>query len=81
MTLPRPTYDHCVVALNKTAILMTGGIGQESQAILMDLKAKKWYTMSPMKQPRRQVSKSHVILLNAFALLLEVPGVNVQVLH
>lgn len=55
LTMPSPTFDHCSVALNKTAIMVTGGVGQESQAIILDLKGKKWNAMKPMKQPRRKV--------------------------
>ena len=55
LTLPAPTFDHCTVALNKTALLVTGGFGQESQAVVVDLKSKKWEAMAPMKQPRRKV--------------------------
>lgn len=57
LTLPNPTYDHCSVALNKTAMLVTGGFGQESQNVILDLKGKKWHAQAPMKQPRRKVRK------------------------
>ncbi len=56
LTLPQGTSDHCAVAINRTAMLVTGGFGQESQAIMMDLKAKRWEAMEPMKQPRREVT-------------------------
>ena len=56
LTLPNPTYDHCTVAINKTSILVTGGFGQESQAIVMDLLGKKYQAQQPMTQPRRKVS-------------------------
>ncbi|XP_059085071.1 uncharacterized protein LOC131882056 [Tigriopus californicus] len=56
LTMPSPTFDHCSVALNKTSIMVTGGVGQESQAIILDLKGKKWNAMKPMKQPRRKHS-------------------------
>eukprot|EP00095_Tigriopus_kingsejongensis_P003452 maker-scaffold13_size735724-snap-gene-1.13 protein:Tk03452 transcript:maker-scaffold13_size735724-snap-gene-1.13-mRNA-1 annotation:"kelch-like protein 2" len=56
LTLPNPTFDHCTVAINKTAMLVTGGVGQESQTILLDLKAKKSEALQPMKQPRRKHS-------------------------
>ncbi len=63
LTLPRPTYDHCAVALNKTALMVTGGVGQESQAVIVDLKSKRWESMAPMKQPRRQVRISSIFRL------------------
>ena len=47
--------DHCVVAINKTSIFMTGGFGQESHAMVIDMKDKRHQAMEPMKQPRRQV--------------------------
>ena len=53
--LPQPTFDHCVVALNRTALFVTGGFGAESQAVVLDLKGKKWEAAEPMKQPRRKV--------------------------
>ena len=40
LTLPNPTYDHCTIALNKTSLFITGGFGQESQVMVMDLKNK-----------------------------------------
>ena len=57
LTLPRPTYDNCIVAVNKTAVVMTGGVGQESQVVMLDLKDKRYFSMAPLKQPRRKVSK------------------------
>ena len=56
LTLPNPTYDHCTVAINKTSLLVTGGFGQESQAIVLDLLGKKYEAQQPMTQPRRKVS-------------------------
>ena len=58
LTLPRPTYDNCIVAVNKTAVVMTGGVGQESQVVMLDLKDKRYFSMAPLKQPRRKVSKA-----------------------
>ncbi len=55
LTLPNPTYDHCSVAINKTTIFVTGGFGQESQAIMLDLRDKKSIPEEPMRQPRRKV--------------------------
>ena len=55
-TLPNATHDHCTVSLNKTALFMAGGVNQESQAYIMDLKAKTKEPVQPMKQPRSQVS-------------------------
>ena len=57
--LTRPTYDNCIVAVNKTAVVMTGGVGQESQVVMLDLKDKRYFAMAPLKQPRRKVSKQH----------------------
>lgn len=54
LTLPRPTYDNCIVAVNKTAVVMTGGVGQESQVVMLDLKDKRFFSMAPLKQPRRK---------------------------
>ena len=58
LTLPNPTYDHCSVAINKTSMFVTGGFGQESQAIMMDLLGKKYQAQEPMRQPRRKVKMS-----------------------
>ncbi len=55
LTLPNPTYDHCTVAVNKTTMFVTGGFGQESQAIMMDLLSKNYKAEEPMRQPRRKV--------------------------
>jgi hypothetical protein len=43
------------VAINKTSIFMSGGFGQESHTMLIDMKDKKHVALEPMKQPRRQV--------------------------
>ena len=55
LILPNPTYDHCMVAVNKTAIFVAGGYSQESQAYMLDLLGKKFTSEEPMKQPRRKV--------------------------
>ena len=55
ITLPNPTHDHCTVAINKTALFITGGFGQESQAMILDLKGKQYYLEEPLIHPRRQV--------------------------
>ena len=55
--MPNPTYDHCSVAINKTSMFVTGGFGQESQAIMMDLLGKSYQAEEPMRQPRRKVRK------------------------
>lgn len=60
LTLPNPTYDHCTVALNKTSLFITGGFGQESQVMVMDLKNKIVIPEEAMIHPRRQV---HIIFL------------------
>jgi hypothetical protein len=42
-------------------MLVAGGFGSEAQAIVIDLKSKKWEpTPEPMKQPRREVTKLEV---------------------
>ena len=55
LTLPNPTYDHCTVAINKTSMFVTGGFGQESQAIMLDLLNKDFKAEPSMRQPRRKV--------------------------
>ena len=55
LTLPNPTYDHCSVAINKTSMFVTGGFGQESQAIMLDLLNKNYKAEPSMRQPRRKV--------------------------
>ena len=55
ITLPNPTHDHCTVAINKTALFISGGFGQESQAMILDLKGKQYYLEEPLIHPRRQV--------------------------
>ena len=52
---PGGTHDHCTVAVNRTAMFMAGGVGQESQAYIIDLKAKTRQPLQAMKQPRSQV--------------------------
>jgi len=54
--LPGGTHDHCTVAVNRTAMFMAGGVGQESQAYIIDLKAKTRQPLQAMKQPRSQHS-------------------------
>jgi len=55
-SLPEATHDHCTVSLNKTAVFMAGGANQESQAWIMDFKAKSKLKVQPMKEPRSQHS-------------------------
>lgn len=63
LALPHPTYDHCAVAINDTAIFVTGGHGHESQAVIMDFYSKKFAFEEPMHYPRRQVSLSTTLLI------------------
>ena len=53
--LPNATFDHCTVSINKTALMIIGGFGQESEAAIVDLKYKTYQHLEPLKQPRRQV--------------------------
>ena len=53
--LPNATYEHCTVAINKTSLMIIGGYGQESNAVMVDLKYKTHTLLEPLKQPRRKV--------------------------
>ena len=70
LTLPNPTYDHCSVAINKTSMFVTGGFGQESQAIMLDLLNKNYKAEPSMRQPRRKVRLLINLLRNFYVLIL-----------
>ena len=50
------------VAVNRTAMFVAGGAGQDSEAYIIDLKSKKRQRLQAMKQPRNQHSCKRVII-------------------
>ena len=56
LRLPTPTYDHCTVALNRTTMFVTGGVGAETQAAILDIRKQSWEQVEAMRIPRSKVS-------------------------